>query len=206
VRLRLGDGRRLFLKAAGRETHPDTPDMHRREAQIAAVLPPEVPTPRFLFAHDDGNWVALAFEDVDGRQPRLPWRADELRRVLGALAALAEVLTPSPVELESFAEVWEGDFRGLRTLVEQREAGDPLAGLDPWLARNLDRVAELEAGWPAASEGETLLHVDVRADNLLLPDDAVLLVDWPGAAIGAAWIDLLAMLEGTSDSAPNLFP
>jgi aminoglycoside phosphotransferase (APT) family kinase protein len=198
VRLQLADGRRAFVKAAGLATHEETPDMHRREARVAAVLPPEVPAPRFLFAYDDGDWVALAFEDVEGRQPHVPWRPQELRRVLDALAELARALTPSPLELETFAQVFEGDLRGLRTLRDQREAGDPLTGLDPWLARNLDRAAALEAGWPEASVGRTLLHVDVRADNLLLTDDAVLLVDWPGAAVGAAWIDLLAMLPSVA--------
>jgi aminoglycoside phosphotransferase (APT) family kinase protein len=198
VRLRLADGRQAFVKAAGPELNPDTPSMHRREAEVAAVLPPEAPAPRFLFSHDDGNWVALAFEDVDGHQPEVPWRPDELRRVLDALAIMAAALTPSPIELAPFRAEWEDDFCGLRTLVEQRESGDLLEGLDPWLAANLERVAEVEAGWPDASEGETLLHVDVRADNILLTEDRVLVVDWAGAAVGAAWIDLLAMLPSVS--------
>jgi hypothetical protein len=35
-----------------------------------------------------------------------------------------------------------------------------------------------------------LLHLDLRADNLLLtPDDRVLVMDWPHARVGASWVD-----------------
>jgi aminoglycoside phosphotransferase (APT) family kinase protein len=193
-RLVLADGRRAFVKAAGPEIHPQTPEMHRREAAVVRLLPAEVPAPRHLFTYDDGAWIALAFENVEGCQPQIPWRADELERVLNALAELADALTPTPVELPSFAAHWQGDFRGLRTLLE---AGDT-DGLDPWLAANLERLAELEAGWPAASVGETLLHTDIRADNLLLTEDRVLVVDWPDATIGAAWVELVCFLPSVS--------
>jgi aminoglycoside phosphotransferase (APT) family kinase protein len=199
ARMRLTDGRRVFVKAAGSETNPDTPELHRREARIAALLPPDVPTPRFLSSYDDGDWVALAFEDVGGRPPRVPWRRRELERVLDAAAALASALTPSPVPLETVAQVHAETFSGFRELLKPRGA-DPasLDDLDPWVARNLDRLAALEASWPEASRGDTLLHLDLRADNLLVTSDDVLVVDWPHAAVGAAWIDLLAMLPSVA--------
>jgi hypothetical protein len=38
--------------------------------------------------------------------------------------------------------------------------------------------------------GETLVHLDVRADNLLVrPDGTIVLVDWPQACIGPDWLD-----------------
>ena len=39
---------------------------------------------------------------------------------------------------------------------------------------------------------ETLLHFDLRADNLLLTPERVWFVDWPHAAIGAGWVDAIA--------------
>ena len=39
------------------------------------------------------------------------------------------------------------------------------------------------------------MHLDVRADNLLVrPDGSVVLVDWPWAALGAGWLDALVLL------------
>ena len=193
ARLRLEDGRSAFVKAVGPEPNPDSPDFHRSEARVAAALPPETPAPRFLFAHDDGAWVALAFEDVDGHEPELPWRRDELGRVLDALPDLPAALTPAPIEAPTVATRYTEMFRGWRTLAAERPDG-----LDSWPAKRLDALAELESRWEDASVGETLLHADLRADNVLLTEDRVVFVDWPHVCLGAPWIDLLAFLPSVA--------
>jgi hypothetical protein len=66
------------------------------------------------------------------------------------------------------------------------------SGLDEWSGRNLDRLAELESGWPHAVAGPTLLHCDVRSDNLLVTNSGVVFVDWPHACVGAPVFDLVA--------------
>jgi aminoglycoside phosphotransferase (APT) family kinase protein len=73
----------------------------------------------------------------------------------------------------------------------------------PWAWAHLDRLAELEAGWPQVAAGTTLLHGDLRADNLLITPSRVVLVDWPHACVGAAWIDLLFMLPGVAMQGPD---
>jgi Phosphotransferase enzyme family len=73
-------------------------------------------------------------------------------------------------------------------------ADGDLAWLDPWARRHLAGLAELEAGWAAASAGVTPAHGDVRADNILLTADRVLFVDWPWACITTPWFDLAGML------------
>jgi aminoglycoside phosphotransferase (APT) family kinase protein len=163
--------------------------MHRREARVAAALPAEAPVPRLLWSYDegDGGWVALVFEDVEGRQPAQPWRADELARVVDALVALSATLTPSPLPVGVVQSAGESGVvlgRWWRRLREERPAG-----LDEWSVRHLDALAELEAEAPAAVAGDTLLHFDLRADNLLLTPDQVVVVDWPHARVGAAWVD-----------------
>ena len=81
------DGRRVFVKAVGPEPNPDSPAAHRREAEIAAALPPDVPAPRLLWSYDEGEhgWIVLALEDVDGRTPPSP----------GGPASWIECSTPS---------------------------------------------------------------------------------------------------------------
>ncbi|HET8789220.1 MAG TPA: phosphotransferase, partial [Actinomycetes bacterium] len=97
------------------------------------------------------------------------------------------------------AERLGDSFVGWRRLAAAHAAGDDdLAGLDPWAARHLRRLADLEAGWPQAARGPTLLHADLRADNLLLTPTRVVAVDWPWACVGAAWVDLLLLLPSVA--------
>jgi hypothetical protein len=199
ARLLLADGRRVFVKAVSGTINPHSPGMHRREARIAAALPASVPTPRFLDSYDDGDWIALIFEDIDGSTPRTPWQQSELDRVLTAITELTSVLTPAPIAVESVSELMAPVFTGWKGLAAAAEAGqDDLAGVDPWVQRHLAELVELEATSPRAAQGTTLLHADIRADNILLTPARVLFVDWPGASRGAAWVDLLFMLPSVA--------
>lgn len=192
ARLRCADGTRAFVKAVSCLANPRSPDMHRREAEVTAALPESAPVPRLLSAYDDGTWVALLFQDVEGRQPALPWREDELHMVLRALASLAETLTPSPLpDIATVREELADVTDGWRRLAAGPAGARDL--LDPWSRRHLDRLVEMEPGWAEAAAGDTLLHCDLRADNLLLSGDRVWVVDWPSACRGAAWVDAVAL-------------
>jgi len=114
------------------------------------------------------------------------------------VAAMAAALTPAPAGIPLLGDRLRDDFVGWRRLAAAHAAGDDLSGLDPWAGRHLDRLADLEAGWPAATEGPTLLHSDLRADNLLLTPARVVAVDWPWASVGAAWVDLLLLLPSVT--------
>jgi aminoglycoside phosphotransferase (APT) family kinase protein len=199
TRLRLEDGRRVFVKAVSGRINPYSPGMHRREARIAAILPPSVPTPRFLDSYDDGDWIALMFEDVDGTTPRTPWHQPELDRVLVAIGELTSVLTPAPIAVESVGELMPDVFAGWQRLgADAESAQDDLQGVDPWAQRHLAELAALEATSPDSAAGTTLLHADLRADNILLTPSRVFFIDWPWASRGAAWVDLVFMLPSVA--------
>jgi aminoglycoside phosphotransferase (APT) family kinase protein len=199
ARLLLADGRRVFVKAVSGRINPHSPGMHRREARIAAALPASVPTPRFLDSYDDGDWIALAFEDIDGTTPRTPWQQPELDRVLVAVGELTAVLTPSPIAVESVGDLMPDVFAGWQRLAAGVRSGeDDLHGVDPWAQRHLAELASLEATAPDAAAGTTLLHADLRADNILLAPSRVVFVDWPWASRGAAWVDLVFMLPSVA--------
>ncbi|TWF76743.1 phosphotransferase family enzyme [Pseudonocardia hierapolitana] len=195
ARLVLADGRRAFAKAVGAERNPDAPVFHRREVEVLAALPPDLPVPRLLGSYDDGDWVALVVEDVDGEAPAEPWHPAQLARVVEAMAELADRLTPSPIARGPVASLDEKAFRGWRTLAADPSAAAPLG---PVVCARLDELAAIEEGWTAAAEGRSLVHGDLRADNILLTPDEVVFVDWPHARIGAPWLDLLFLLPSAA--------
>lgn len=186
VRVRAEDGRRVFVKAVGPGPNPDAADIYRREHRVVAALPRVPMVPELLWARDEGEdgWIVLVFEDIDGANPQTPWRDQDLRRVLNALERLSRLLTPSPIRIRTASQMVTSHINGWQRLLDE-----PNDSLDDWSKRHLTKLVELESKASEAVDGNTLLHFDVQADNLLLTDDQVYVVDWPHASVGAAWVD-----------------
>ncbi len=175
------DGGRAFVKAVGTPLNPETPALMRAEAEVTARLPAALPVPA-LRAHlewADGadEWVALVFDVFDGEAAPLPWTPRTAAVAVAGLTELARSATPCPIA-------------GLPTLAERvdmalsswaRLAADPPDDLDPWEDARLDWLGEVPdrlaaAGWLG---GDTLVHGDLRADNLLMgPGNTVAFVNW----------------------------
>ncbi|BBH66450.1 hypothetical protein ACTI_31350 [Actinoplanes sp. OR16] len=184
---------RAFVKAVSPAINAASATMARREARITAALPADAPVPRFIDFFDTGDWVVLILEDIAGAHPRTPWLKHEIDAAAAALADLAQALTPAPaLDLPRVTDHVADDFR-----CWDKVAAAPPDDLDPWLVDHLDALRAASAhGLAAISEGDTLAHCDVRADNLLVrPDGRVMIVDWPWGSIGPAWLDtvMLAM-------------
>ena len=195
ARLTVDDGRRVFVKAVGPEPNRDTPAMHRREASIMTAMPFAAPVPRLLWSYDEGEggWVALVFEDVDGRHPTQPWRIDELNRVVAAMEDLSKLLTPSPLPAAvagTASDEFATTIRGWRQLRDERPSR--LGYVDEWTHRHLERLVAIEDTVGDALEGDTLLNIDVRADNILITPERTWFVDWPHARVGPSWLDVVA--------------
>ncbi|MFC0673702.1 aminoglycoside phosphotransferase family protein [Brachybacterium hainanense] len=189
------NGRRLFVKAVRAEDNPASVTMNRREAATLARIPSAAPVPAYVDAFEDGDWFVLVTEVGAGATPSLPWDVQDLEHVLEALDVLRSEATPCPVPgLGTASESLAHDFHGFA-----RVDADPPAGLDPWLAEHLPQLVEAERRAIAAVDGETLCHLDLRSDNLLIaPGGGVSVIDWAHACRGAAWLDALLLL-GTVD-------
>lgn len=192
VRVVCAGGARYFVKAVSAEVNPHSREIHRQERDVLTALEPVIaavglPIPRLRGSVDLDSWMALILDDVDGRHPAEPWNPAELRLVVAVLDRLAGALTPSPIAVPAIGDKYAQAFTGWRTLAQSHRQD----GLDPWSRARLGDLAALEASWAAHTAGDTLLHTDVRADNILLTDDDVVIVDWPHACRGAAFVDLV---------------
>jgi hypothetical protein len=194
TRLTLADGRCVFVKAVNSEQAPHVAAYHRRETAIARRLPAHAPTSRLVDAYDDGVWVALVFENIDGQLPAQPWRRDEFERVLHAATDLAEALTPSPVEDTVLAPPRLG---GWQAIAGASTVGR-LESLSPWAVGHLDELAALEQQAAPVLAGQTLLHGDLYPFNVMLDRQHEWFVDWPHAWIGASHCDVLTLSSTAS--------
>lgn len=193
-RLELANGARAFVKAIDAERWPMHADWHRTEARIVGALPTAVPAPRLLGFAEEAGWVTLAFEDVDGREPAQPWRADELDRVLDALDDLVRGLTPSPVDRARD----HPRLGGWRVIAADESLSRRLAEIDRWPADRLTHLVDLEADGLEAARGDALVHFDAFAHNILLAENGVFFVDWAHARLGAPFVDLVLLLSSVN--------
>lgn len=191
ARLSTGSGRRAFVKAVGRSLNPDTPTLFRREiAAMQGLSAHSLPHTPFLYdVYDDGDWVGLLLEDIEGYLPPHPWHPHDAARVLDALAELTEALEPSPwadapvaaVRSEAFLSRWDNVIADGSAVPE-------------WAAGREQELAELaRAGLRALAKGDGLVHWDLRADNILLTEERVVFIDWAHAARAASWADTVIL-------------
>ena len=190
TRVRLADGRRAFVKAMDCVAWPFQAELYRDEARVAARLPAGLPTPEFLGCDDDGDWIILAFECVDGAEPARPWRETDLARVVSAATELAAAEPPDLSTEHPRLEGWSG-------LGADAARRARLATHAPWAAQHLGMLIELEALGLAAARGSALVHFDMYAHNILLTPGRVLFVDWPHACLGAPFVDTVLLLAST---------
>lgn len=197
--LTTADGDRVFVKAVSSSFHQRSWELYRAEARVNALLPAGVPAPTMRWTFESGDWVAIGFDAADG-PVALPWDDETLEAVLALYDAIAGIEGPPalpsvPDEL-GHLDGWHG------ALADGRD----LSSWDPWVARHLAELADLAADYPERTHGNALVHLDARRDNMVRMGGRILLVDWPYAAVGAPWVDLLAQLpsialEGGGDPA-----
>ena len=195
TRVTCADGTRAFVKAVGAELNPDTPGLFRREVGVLGHLGEHELWARMLASYDDGGWVALLIEDVEGRHPDFT-DAGELEAVLAGTDRLSAVLqereVPSSVDLVDIGHRFGVWAESLATLAEA-PAATPVPA---WLRTDPHGWADVLREH-AAHPMHHVVHWDIRVDNLLRrPSGEVVFIDWGTAARGPGWADpLLARLE-----------
>ncbi len=188
-RLSLADGRTVFVKAANSRS-PWLVESYALEAVNLELLPAGIPAPRVRRRLDltDGDigWLILIFDDVSGRPPSRPWKWVEAERVLAAVRELSVALTPAPPgrPWNGFVAEFFPDPPGMFDQIAARGLLPDLAG----------RVRELGMSAVDSVGGDTLVHSDLRDDNVILTDTGgVWVCDWNWPTRGPIWVDMLTV-------------
>ena len=206
TRLVCADGTRAFVKAVGADLNPDSPALHRREVLALGLLGSHPLWADLLASYDDGAWVALLLEDVEGHHPDLGDDAT-MARLLDATDELGRVLhervprPPAPVPGDGHPLYRDG-LTDLRAVFVGWTSGlDHATEVPPDLMPRwvLERAEDLRPGVEAlaAQPMDRLVHYDNRNDNLLVRGDGSnVFLDWGGCGVGPDWLDpVLARVE-----------
>jgi hypothetical protein len=178
------DGSTAFVKAGAEEV---TSGFLRDELRFYKTV--EGPFMPRLMGYDERDPPLLVLEDLsDGRWPP-PWDDAAIESVR---ESLTEVWATTPPEWVPPAADEKEQLLGGWAEIEK----DP----DPFLSLGLCSATWLETSLPvlrAAAEGapvdgDALLHLDVRSDNICLTDRGAVLVDWNWVHRGNPDLDLAA--------------
>jgi hypothetical protein len=181
----LDDGRSVFVKTAEAE---HMAAWLRREHEVYASLRGSF-IPRLIGFDDKGGPPLLVIEDLSDADWSPSWTTE---RVAGVRAALAELHScPAPPNTHPMREVyadWFGRWRVVQTDPE------PFLALGlrsrDWLEERLPAL--IEAAEAAPVDGDAVVHLDVRSDNLCTLEGRAVLVDWNFVSFAAPELDLAA--------------
>jgi aminoglycoside phosphotransferase (APT) family kinase protein len=212
VRIERPDARSLILKRTtpgadwlARVTGDDARTARLFEAGAFAAMPPCI-RHGVVAVHRDGDAAWIVMEDVGDvlldAERRLT--REESRRVLRAAAALhatfADRVPDGPASLAarlgmSSPAVARAERAGSDLLPKQFEHAFeafaeivPSAVADPVLAA-VEDAGPLAAALLAANGGPTLIHGDLRDDNLGFDGETVVLIDWDLATAGTPTVE-----------------
>lgn len=181
----LDDGTRVFAKSGADSATSAVATWLRREHEAYTSLEADF-MPRLLGWDDDGTTPILLLEDLSAAAWPPPWDATRLAAVEDALDTMA--VTPPPDGAPDLEVAQRERLSGWR-----RIAAAPGAFLgfglvtEGWLKRVLPALAEVSEG--ATLSGTSLVHFDIRSDNLCVLDGRACVIDWPGYARGNASFD-----------------
>jgi hypothetical protein len=181
----LDDGRRVFVKAAESEL---LGAWLRREHEVYAHLRGSFIADLVAF-EDDPMYPLLVLEDLSDADWSVRWDDERVELVRAALTEIAA--SPPPPNTLSVRETFASLFGRWHDV-----ANDPAPFLSTgirsasWLERSLPAL--IAAADAAPVDGDDLLHLDVRSDNICFRDGAAILVDWNWCATGSVDLDVAA--------------
>jgi len=189
-------GARGFVKAVGTSINAESVKFHRAENAVMVRMPVHDSILRPVASEsiqvDADEWEITILPVIDGATPSHPWSEADVLRVLDTVVDIGARFTPSP---------WPDDpaqttklvafFRGWTRI--DREPDDPWR-FHPWISRHFADLVALEPLLADRLPGNTLSHTDLRADNVMLTNDRVWLVDWAHARNAARWADPVLLM------------
>ena len=180
-------------------TTPDTAHWLRKEQWVYESLHGSY-MPQLLGWEDDEEHPILLLEDLRLAHWPPPWQDGQIRQVLDTLPDVwASSLPVGRIEDFRWIEAgWQFVADNPQPFLSLRLA------TEKWLAAALPTLLRLPGR--EIIRGDSLLHLDIRSDNLCFAGDRVVLIDWNLICLGNPRLDLgfwLPSLEAEGGPPPE---
>jgi Phosphotransferase enzyme family len=198
-RLRLANGRRVFLKGLAPDATEPMRQGFLRELRVYEEVHDRIdavaPTVHGHFSCAD--WQILLLEDL-GPKSVPPWRHVLTHQILRETGRWhrrqpADELpdwVPRPDEWFHREAPWGWIEEPSEVARRASVAGPSAQEAAAWFQRSGVRLAEVTRGLLEAAGGSVMLHGDIRSDNLRWTRGRLYLFDWSSVRAGAAELDL----------------
>ncbi len=203
-RLALADGRKAFFKATNGDSNQFSTQALYAEEQVylelGALLENWIAQYYATIVHED--WHGLLLADL-GPKSVPPWTPTLARRIAHALAGFHRSTLGAPLpewlsrpDTRLASQSWQRvqnetqDFQRLAAW-----AGDQSQEALVWLQDLAPTVDALMKAPVLAAEPHSLLHGDLRSDNLRFTQGRLYLFDWPAITVGRAEWDMVAFAQ-----------
>jgi len=207
-RLRLADGRGVFMKAVGPRDNEFSQDAFEREVRVYHDLRGALGSwaPAFYGHVDVGAWRVLLLEDL-GPKSVPPWTPAAARGVSRAYADFhrSAMGMPLPSCAPAPGQYLVAEAHGWERMAEAKRLGSvaALAGIRSgealsWLRSSAPTLLAAASRVVDAGPPHTLLHGDTRSDNLRWVRGRLILFDWPSVGTGPAEYDLAAFAQSVT--------
>jgi fructosamine-3-kinase len=172
--------------------------------------------PRYYGCVEGEDWNLLFLEDLSHGSLELPWSRVNAFAVIEKLAHFHQrffqkempqwipVVSESPIFYKTFRErFWfelSSDTKALKSFVSYMEE----SGVDSrWLREVLPQFVDLETKIIDLGGPKTLLHFDLRSDNILFVDSEPVFLDWPFLSYGSPAYDLVFFASCFGEGGPH---
>lgn len=181
-------------------TTPFTIEALRQENQVYQTLSASF-MPRYLGWEDDPLHPILLLEDLSHAYWPPPWRTERVTQALVAMQQLWSSTLPNVPRMVEMERIWDG----WRQIAEDP---GPFLSLgvasEKWLQQALETLLIIDIR--EVVNGRSLLHFDLRSDNICFQGNRALIIDWNLVCLGNPKMDLafwLPSLEAEGGPPPE---
>jgi hypothetical protein len=181
-------------------TTPHTAQALRQENQVYQALQGSF-LPQYLGWDDHPASPILLLEDFSHAFWPPPWNKTRVNQVLAALSQMWASSLPDVPAMVDMMRIWDGWQQ-----VAENPAPFLALGLatEDWLKQSLAILLELNTA--EVVDGRSLLHFDLRSDNICFSQGRAIIIDWNLVCRGNAKVDLgfwLPSLEAEGGPQPE---